>query len=106
MCVYLVARLFARHRVLKDPSIYATLLRITMNPKFTTRQIDQLIDEYVRSKHDLFALEIAIPETALYIEETFDIRLSDSDMTPETLTTPEAIKALVQAKLAADGGAG
>jgi hypothetical protein len=94
-----------RHWVLKDLPIYVTLPIVTMTPKFTTAQVNQIIDEYVRAKNDVLALETAIPETALYLEESFGIRLSDAEMTREHLASPEAIMALVTAKLSAGGEA-
>jgi acyl carrier protein len=61
--------------------------------------IAERLGEYAALGRDFGRDELAILETALFLEEVFGIRLSDAEITSGTLGTFEQIERFVAAKL-------
>ena len=57
--------------------------------------VNQAVDEYVRMKGDADSLALSVLETALFIEETFHVTLTDADVEQADLRSAGGIKKLV-----------
>lgn len=57
------------------------------------------IDDYLRMKGSDQALRSSVLETAMYIEDTLGIRLTDEDLRPEVLGSATAVRRLVQQRI-------
>lgn len=65
------------------------------------RRIKQIIDEYAAMKETHGRFSDAVVETAMFIEDTFGIRLTDEEINAEFLGTDTSVVNLVKAKLGA-----
>jgi acyl carrier protein len=65
-------------------------------------QVDELLREYEALGREPGVDELSLLEAALFLEESFGIRLRDEDMTAEAMGTIARMRELVSAKL---GGA-
>ena len=63
-------------------------------------KVKQGIEDYISAKNSPEPLQTSVLETALYLEDSFGIRLADDEMSPEFLGTREKIENLVKDKLA------
>ena len=61
--------------------------------------INARIDEYKKIRPDPGRTELTLLETALFIEDVFDIRLSDDDISYAAIGTYDSVKRLVNRKL-------
>ena len=69
------------------------------NNTHNSKKIKLRIKEYSETKENHVALNTSILETALHLEDSFGIRLSDDEITLEFLGTQEAMVNLVKDKL-------
>lgn len=61
--------------------------------------LDDIIGEYFRPKRSSHDEELILIEAALFVEEAFQIRVSDSDICSEALGSADAMKRFVRRKL-------
>ena len=61
--------------------------------------IDTLVDDFFASRLVPVDSELEQVEVAMYLEECFGLRISDAEIAPETLGSPEAIRQFLRAKI-------
>ena len=61
--------------------------------------VGDVIDEYLSWSAPEDDAELSAVKTALFLEEVFAITLTDGEIDPETLGTPQTIKDLLRRKL-------
>ncbi len=62
-------------------------------------QVDEILREYAGLGREPGADELSLLEAALFLEESFAVRLRDEDITPEAMGTIARMRELVAAKL-------
>ena len=63
------------------------------------QNVKERLEEYARIRQDAGADEVALAEAALYLEEAFDILLSDEDIRQENLGSHADMERFVLRKL-------
>jgi hypothetical protein len=63
------------------------------------RDIQERLSEFAELCPDPGRDELTLLEAALFLEESFPLRLTDEEISPETLGTPALMKRLVAGKL-------
>jgi hypothetical protein len=61
-------------------------------------RIEEILDEYLAYMPRPAQDDAAVLETALFLEQAFDLTLTDAEMSPAALGTREAMRALVLSK--------
>lgn len=56
------------------------------------KEMDMLLDDHARLQQAMKDPGLAVIETALFLEQTFGLELSDDDISPARLGAPEAIR--------------
>lgn len=68
-------------------------------PHVESRNFGDVVDEYLSWSEPEPDVELSAVKTAIFLEEVFGITLSESEIDPEGLGTPQKIKALLGRRL-------
>lgn len=66
--------------------------------KGSDERADGLIEEFFRLNRKYDDVELQLVEAAMFVEDAFDLRITDDDLCRDALGTEEAMKRLVRAR--------